>query len=891
MATPNVTGSLFLLQQYYSSLHHDTVMRSATLKALAIHTADQAGTSPGPDYIYGWGLMDTKNAAGVITSSVKDGSQQILETTLVGGTTDTIRIPVVASGKAPLKATIVWTDPPASVDLTSNRFATDSKLINDLDLRIIKGSTVYMPWVLNPAKPANAATTGDNAIDNVEKVEAGNGIAGATYTIQITHKHSVVRGQQAFSLVYSGVGGSTYCTSGPTSSAGTRIDSVSVGGVHNKNAPGCTTYSDFTNLFATIQGGQTVPITINLTSCDASTNQRVVKVYIDYNNDGTFTDAGDLVATSPVLAGGTTTYSTTFTTPSTLVPGTTTRMRIVAEETNNAAAVAPCGSYGNGETQDYSVTIGNPTNDLSMYNMADPLSTVCGDSTQIVTVSIRNTGSVTQKGFPITATVLNGGTTVATLSGTYPDTIGAGNTIVYTLPGNFNAQPGQTYQIVANVNLTGDQNASNNTDTFTVIVSPPASQPTGGTADICSGSAILNVTNADSSNTYLWYTAATGGSPIAAGYSTSTTTVANTYYFSSGGSGSFAPLNKTSLDTAGGYNAFYGNWISYSASVPMTLESARLYTKYGGTLAFIVADVDQASIQSNGSYSYLPYTTTTIHVYATSPHPQPPSAAGTTQTNDPADSGAVFYLNIPLPAGNHDIIIESLDSATIFRNDNIGGNPYPVGSTNQFAWTGNSAGVTSTSLGTLWEGYYYFFYDAKIKTADCSSTSARTAVTATQLPAPVITQVGDSLFSSVGSGNQWYFNGLAIQGATDSILTPQKAGSYEDVVTSGTSCTQNSNVINFVLTAVDTVNAPKGLVVSPNPTSGLVNVNFTVNTSADLTLEVYDILGQQLYKQVNPAYIGTYSGQLNLGGYASGVYLLKITHGDNVTLVKVLLEH
>ena len=174
-------------------------------------------------------------------------------------------------------------------------------------------------------------------------------------------------------------------------------------------------------------------------------------------------------------------------------------------------------------------------------------------------------------------------------------------------------------------------------------------------------------------------------------------------------------------------------------------------------------------------------------MYATSPHPQPPLASGATQTNDPADTGAVFYLNIPLPAGNHDIIIESLDSATIFRNDNIGGDVYPIGSPNQFARTGNSAGVTSTSLGTTFEGYYYFFYDAKIKTADCSTTAARTAVTATQLAAPVIIQVGDSLISNVGTGNQWYFNGQrAVQGATDSILAPKKAGTYEDIVSIGT---------------------------------------------------------------------------------------------------------
>ncbi len=55
MATPNVTGSLLLLQEYYVQLHPGIFMRSATLKGLTIHTADEAGPNPGPDYQFGWG--------------------------------------------------------------------------------------------------------------------------------------------------------------------------------------------------------------------------------------------------------------------------------------------------------------------------------------------------------------------------------------------------------------------------------------------------------------------------------------------------------------------------------------------------------------------------------------------------------------------------------------------------------------------------------------------------------------------------------------------------------------------------------------------------------------------------------------------------------------------
>ena len=41
-----------------------------------------------------------------------------------------------------------------------------------LRLRITKGGTTYLPWVLDPANPAAAATAGDNVRDNVEQVLA-----------------------------------------------------------------------------------------------------------------------------------------------------------------------------------------------------------------------------------------------------------------------------------------------------------------------------------------------------------------------------------------------------------------------------------------------------------------------------------------------------------------------------------------------------------------------------------------------------------------------------------------------------------------------------------------------------------------------------------------------
>ena len=54
MSAPNVSGSLLLLQQHYNDLNGEYMLAS-TLRALALHTADEAGFAPGPDYRFGLG--------------------------------------------------------------------------------------------------------------------------------------------------------------------------------------------------------------------------------------------------------------------------------------------------------------------------------------------------------------------------------------------------------------------------------------------------------------------------------------------------------------------------------------------------------------------------------------------------------------------------------------------------------------------------------------------------------------------------------------------------------------------------------------------------------------------------------------------------------------------
>lgn len=200
MAAPNVTGSLVLVQQHYQDIHGvGNFMRSATLKALAIHTADEAGNADGPDYEFGWGLLNAKAATTVITED--GGDHQIFESSLADGGVDTIPLNVTVAN-AVITATLVWMDPPGT-PVAPSLDPPDLMLVNDLDLRIVKGGTTYTPWVLNPALPAAAATTGDNFRDNVEQVKTPS-VGTGTYTIEISHKGTLLNGSnQDYALIIS----------------------------------------------------------------------------------------------------------------------------------------------------------------------------------------------------------------------------------------------------------------------------------------------------------------------------------------------------------------------------------------------------------------------------------------------------------------------------------------------------------------------------------------------------------------------------------------------------------------------------------------------------------------------------------------------------------------
>jgi len=208
MAAPTISGSVGLLQQLNKRLY-GSYMRAATLRGLVIHAAREAGPHPGPDYRHGWGLADMEAAAKIIPE--KGNTTLIEERNLVQNTVPTYTKTVYSTGQQPLVVTLAWSDVPGNPlePALNNRTPL---LVNDLDVRVTRLSDgqVFYPWKLDPDNPAAPATTGDNIVDNVEKIQINVPQPGQ-YQIVVSHKGTFIdpvnatNKRQAFSLIVSGI--------------------------------------------------------------------------------------------------------------------------------------------------------------------------------------------------------------------------------------------------------------------------------------------------------------------------------------------------------------------------------------------------------------------------------------------------------------------------------------------------------------------------------------------------------------------------------------------------------------------------------------------------------------------------------------------------------------
>lgn len=183
-----------------------------------------------------------------------------------------------------------------------------------------------------------------------------------------------------------------YCIPSTTSSSFYINDFSTTGGLTNVNnlgsgySPGG--YGNFTALTPGISQIRTGTVTFNATYLGSTFG---TKVWVDWNQNGSFSDPGEQV----FVSSGTYTAnaSGSFTVPITALSGNT-RIRIGVNYLNATGPANPCESFSGGEYEDYNFfVIPSAPNNAGLISLTSPLNFCAGSTAQPIKVKVKNYGS------------------------------------------------------------------------------------------------------------------------------------------------------------------------------------------------------------------------------------------------------------------------------------------------------------------------------------------------------------------------------------------------------------------------------------------------------------------------------------------------------------------
>jgi len=154
------------------------------------------------------------------------------------------------------------------------------------------------------------------------------------------------------------------CTSNATSTADEDILNVTFGTLNNNSTCGTTggagsilnEYSNYTGLAApNVAQCASVAFSVQIGTCGGNYSNAVA-IFIDWNADLDWADAGEVVYTSASSTSGPHTESGFIAIPGGASLGNK-RMRVVNVETGTPSSITACGTYSWGETEDYLINV------------------------------------------------------------------------------------------------------------------------------------------------------------------------------------------------------------------------------------------------------------------------------------------------------------------------------------------------------------------------------------------------------------------------------------------------------------------------------------------------------------------------------------------------------
>jgi len=333
---------------------------------------------------------------------------------------------------------------------------------------------------------------------------------------------------------------------------------------------------------------------------------------------------------------------------------------------------------------------------------------------------------------------------------------------------------------------------------------------------------------------------------------------------SAGGSSSITihETNKSTLEPTFVRKASPGSYVIFTLSSPLQKDYAAIRFVADGTDGH---DKDWDAVKRrNGDYSAKLGRYTFINL-----------STFTTSSNDDYAINSVAEINgcsrtlglkvVDVPAGNYAFGFEDLSTLQL---------PYNMVLVDHLL----------NSEKTIAEGTVYPFS----VTSDAKSYGdSRFEIRFETAPKPVVTIQGQTLTSSISTGNQWYKDGQIIVGATNSTYNVTASGDYSVKTTSG-GCETTSDNLTMRNTGLEEVTTSS--MVYPNPTQGIIAINLPQDVDTSLTgVYLYDTQGRvMLSSEKDLSLLKEGEKSLDLTNFKAGVYILNIVSGSQVKSIRLI---
>jgi len=343
-----------------------------------------------------------------------------------------------------------------------------------------------------------------------------------------------------------------------------------------------------------------------------------------------------------------------------------------------------------------------------------------------------------------------------------------------------------------------------------------------------------------------------------------------------------------SINNPGGYFSFDRRLV-LDCYVPSRIISAMIYVEDAGTLTFELRDDNGTIIESS-----------TQNVVAGSQR---------------------VTLNFDLPVGtDYELGLDNPDQIGVFRNNSGASYPYNFGSL---------ASITGSTANS--PGYYYFYYDIEmaatvtpnvVSICDGNSISVGSntySTTGVYIDTLNASNFCDSIIYTDLTVNQAFipsiatnpFDGKICLGDAATITASTGYQSYswdngmtgqiiivsptaDQLYTLTTVDVNGCSAVNTVMIYVDSCNTSTEEIFSnfsiyPNPSSGLIYLDFDNSSNSFSQISIVNILGEEILT-LNEISQSKNIKSIDFSSYPKGIYLIKIKTTDGIINRKVIIE-